>query len=699
MIDDPRPSSPSFLRRESGFTLASLAVTIIATALLAADLVAMQDGAAALAVVEHALFGAIVVGLVYGNLVYQLARWGWLRRRARHAEPNGEAFDPLFRDDAPAVTILVPSYREEPAVIRQTLLSAAFQSYPNRRIVLLIDDPPDPAAASDEALLGAARRLPGAVAALLRGGAETIERSVAAVEAAGRGAGAEPPAAALAGIWRAVAAWFDRQADAEPAVTHGDRLFVEKTLRRCAQLHRERAAALLARAEQGRALTAAEVRAECRRLRTVFRAEITAFERKRYVNLSHEPNKAMNLNSYMALLGGTFREDRQPDGVWLRPAAPPGATLAVPDTDYVLTLDADSLLLPDYALRLVHLMERPGNERIAVAQTPYSAIPGAPGVLERVAGATTDIQLLVHQGFTRYGATYWVGANALLRRAAMDEIREVAVERGHTVVRYIQDRTVIEDTESSVDLIERGWTLHNHPERLAYSATPPDFGALLIQRRRWSNGGLIILPKLLRHLVRRPSRATCAEAFMRIHYLASPAWSSTGLLLLMLYPFAAVEESVWLPLVTVPYFALYARDLVLNGYRPLDLLRVYALNLMLVPITIGGVAKSLHQGWSGRKIPFGRTPKTAERTTVPRLYLLAEAGLLLICGTAFVADVIDRRWVHAAFSAVNGAFFAYGLCVLIGLRAWAEDFRGGAPNRARRRRARPAAPRLARQPS
>ena len=26
---------------------------------------------------------------------------------------------------------------------------------------------------------------------------------------------------------------------------------------------------------------------------------VTSFERKRYVSLSHEPNKAMNLNSYM----------------------------------------------------------------------------------------------------------------------------------------------------------------------------------------------------------------------------------------------------------------------------------------------------------------------------------------------------------------------------------------------------------------
>ena len=69
--------------------------------------------------------------------------------------------------------------------------------------------------------------------------------------------------------------------------------------------------------------------------------------------------------------------------------------------------------------------------------------------------------------------------------------------------------TLIEDTESSVDLAARGWRLENYPERLAFSATPPDFGALLIQRRRWANGGLLILPKLLRYVAGRAPRAYC----------------------------------------------------------------------------------------------------------------------------------------------------------------------------------------------
>ena len=164
----------------------------------------------------------------------------------------------------------------------------------------------------------------------------------------------------------------------------------------------------------------------------------------------------------------------------------------------MLTLDADSVLLPEYCLRLVYLMEQSEHADVAVAQTPYSAFPGSGTRLERIAGATTDLQYIAHQGMTYYGATFWVGANAVLRKRALDEIRESTFVGSWEIRRYIQDRTVIEDTESTIDMRAKGWTLLNYPERLAYSATPPDFGSLCIQRRRWANGGVLILPKLWR---------------------------------------------------------------------------------------------------------------------------------------------------------------------------------------------------------
>jgi hypothetical protein len=495
------------------------------------------------------------------------------------------------------------------------------------------------------------------------------------------------PGAYLAGFrpfWRSLprasvlyaeaAGWLEDQATDYPERDHTDRLFVELVLRTPARAHLERTEELEQCLTKGEYPTPRRLLREYRRLAALFRVEITSFERKRYVNLSHESNKAMNLNSYIALIGHRFHEVVRPDGLYLERTDATHADLSVPPAEYIATLDADSLLTFDYALRLVHVMTQPANERTAVAQTPYSAVPRPKGLLERIAGATTDIQHIIHQGFGAHNATYWVGANALLRKAALDDLRLIRIERGFEIAVFVQDHTVIEDTESSVDLVERGWSLYNYPARLAYSATPADFGALLIQRRRWANGGLIILPKLLRYLLRGPwSRPKLAEAAMRCHYLTSIAGVNLGLLLLLLYPFEHSMRDVWLPLTALPYFALYGRDLVQCGYRAGDVVRAYALNLMLLPVNLGGVFKSIQQALTGRKTPFGRTPKVENRTAVPPLYILAEWALIAALVCLITVDITRGRWLHALFGVVNGGLLLYAILHFMGVRESLED--------------------------
>jgi hypothetical protein len=242
------------------------------------------------------------------------------------------------------------------------------------------------------------------------------------------------------------------------------------------------------------------------------------------------------------------------------------------------------------------------------------------------------------------------------------------------VTRYIQDRTVIEDTESSVDLVARGWRLFNYPERLAYSATPPDFGALVIQRRRWANGGLIILPKLLRHLARQPRRlATLAQALVSVHYLTSIAATNVGLVLLLVLPLTAGPADVVLPLVALPYFALSARDLAALGYRASDVVRVYALNVLLVPVNIAGVLMSLRQALTGRKTPFARTPKVAGRTAAPASCVMAELVGFVYVSSTVGQDALAGRWQHALFGVSMAALLGYALARFVGWRAVWED--------------------------
>src|SRR5205814_7994617 len=174
---------------------------------------------------------------------------------------------------------------------------------------------------------------------------------------------------------------------------HADALFVERILRCPARSHRNRAHALTEANPAG-----VDLLNEYRRLAALFKVEVTSFERKQYANLSHEPNKAMNLNSYLGLMGKSFREAGSPDGRVLVQTDDARAALRIANADFIIVLDADSLILPEYSLRLMHFMARPGNERVAVVQTPYTSVPGAPSMIERIAGATTDVQLMSHQG-------------------------------------------------------------------------------------------------------------------------------------------------------------------------------------------------------------------------------------------------------------------------------------------------------------
>jgi hypothetical protein len=290
------------------------------------------------------------------------------------------------------------------------------------------------------------------------------------------------------------------------------------------------------------------------------------------------------------------------------------------------------------------------------------------------------VQYIIHQGFTAWNGTYWVGANAMIRYAALLDIAEPFEERGWPLRRFIQDRTAIEDTESSIDLALRGWSLHNVPRRLAYSATPPDFGSLLIQRRRWSNGGLLILGKALRLLrqrlrQRQPPRPleALAEAWVRVHYLVSITTVNLGLLILLAYPFASSVVSYWLPLTAVPYFALYGRDLWLMGYRWGDLFRVYALNLALIPVHLGGVLQSLRQGLFRGRPSFPRTPKTALRTPIARPYVAVMLALVVQWTLGALWDFRQGYVTHGLFAGLNAGILLYAVWTFVGPRAALED--------------------------
>jgi EAL domain-containing protein (putative c-di-GMP-specific phosphodiesterase class I)/cellulose synthase/poly-beta-1,6-N-acetylglucosamine synthase-like glycosyltransferase len=625
-------------------------------------------------VVEAMVYMIVVTGLAASATAYLITRIGFFyRSRAHHRAPR-IALDTFLAEATRSVTVLVPAYQEDERVIRTTLLSAALQEYPGLRVVLLIDDPQQPRTRAARDLLLAARALPAAIEAELAGPyarmQASYERFELSLDVRDDHATTADDMRDLAADYRFAAGWLYGLGRRQEMVDHTDAFFVDHILHALAEDLGTIAEALEGGADEEAALPEARLVQLYRRLLAIFDASVTSFERKRYVSLSSEPNKAMNLNSYIGLMGGSYQEVSTPLGVALVQAGPGLSELTIPDPDYVLTLDADSVLLPEYCLRLVHLLEQGAHAGDAVAQTPYSAFPGSATRIERISGATTDIQHIVHQGMTHYDATFWVGANAVLRKKALDEIREVAYEGDWEIRRYIQDRTVIEDTESTIDLGVRGWTLYNYPERLAYSATPPDFGSLCIQRQRWANGGLLILSRLkdqFRARAAREQKNRFGELFLRVNYMASIFWSSVCLVVMLAYPFNADLLNPILLLVSVPYFLMMSADLKALGYKRLDVLRVYGFNLILLPVNLSGSFASILQLLTGEKSAFKRTPKVRNRTTAATSYLIAPLALIALCAYTAVRDVQLGQWDNLVFAGLNLVLSTYAMVAFVGL--------------------------------
>jgi len=691
-----RPSAGS-----RAFGWVAIAATVIACASFCAGTalrVADQAAHGTLAAVDILLvvvFALVTASMSFSALMYLMARAGALHRLSRHERASRSELVAHFAEGAQSMTVLVPSYAEEARVVRATLWSAALQEFPSIRVVLLVDDDPFPADPSVLARLDRTRRLPGDIQAALREPAREFAAALAAAHAEHDHTPrtvAAAKAREVALLYARASQWLSVMADAEDVVDHADQFFADQVLRGLARELSAVADDLRTRiaAEHAHALPDVhERRALLLRLVRIFDARLAVFERKRYASLSHEANKAMNLNSYIGLMGGSWvvDEDQSAGGTVrvLRQARhAQNADLVIPASDYLLTLDADSLLVAGYCERLVHVLEQPGNERMAVIQTPYSSYRGASTRLERIAGATTDLQHFQHQGKSAFDATFWVGANAIIRATALDDIVDVRTEDGPAGTRevrtYIQDRTVIEDTESSMDLAAKGWSLHNYPERLSFSATPPDFGSLVVQRRRWANGGLIILPKI-KDVVRgrraRGERTRAGELLLRVDYLGSIAWTTTGVILMLVLPEAGRLMSPLLFVIALPYFAAMALDLRAGGHRAIDVLWVFSLNLVLIPVNLAGVIKSIEQAMTRRKIPFARTPKIVDRVAAPALFVVLPYAVVVALGLLAWRAAAEGHWTGFVFACFTGVAALVGAIVFVGTRTALADIAAG----------------------
>ena len=248
----------------------------------------------------------------------------------------------------------------------------------------------------------------------------------------------------------------------------------------------------------------------------------------------------MNLNSYIGLMGGTYRERRDAAGTRAGPAPAGHGDSRSPTRTTSLTLDADSVLLPEYCLRLVHLMEQSEHARVAVAQTPYSAFPGLgdpPRAHRRRHHRPPAHRPPGHDLLRRHllGRRQRGAAQAGARRHRREDLRRRAGRSAATSRTARSSRT----PSRRIDLRMKGWRCSTTPS--ASATAPPARLRLAVHPA----------PALGERRAADPAQAAAQSPGAEARGRAQPdqravhprqlhgvgRWSSVSLLLLLVYPF------------------------------------------------------------------------------------------------------------------------------------------------------------------
>lgn len=150
--------------------------------------------------------------------------------------------------------------------------------------------------------------------------------------------------------------------------------------------------------------------------------------------------------------------------------------LALTEGDLVAVFDADHVARPDFLTHLLGYFEDP---RVAIVQTPqFYGNARDNEVAERAWLQQVPFYGPILRGKQGLGAAFLCGTNALLRRAALEEVGGFSED------------SVVEDMMTSMRLHRKGWESVYFPYVLAEGDGPTSLRAYFSQQLRWARGSL-----------------------------------------------------------------------------------------------------------------------------------------------------------------------------------------------------------------
>ncbi|WP_207256888.1 UDP-forming cellulose synthase catalytic subunit [Jiella flava] len=181
---------------------------------------------------------------------------------------------------------------------------------------------------------------------------------------------------------------------------------------------------------------------------------------------------------------------------------------ALPRTsgDLIAVFDADHAPVRDFLRKTVHHFAE--DAKLFLVQTPHFFLNPDPieknlGLFKRMPSENEMFYGVVQRGLDSWGAAYFCGSAAVLRRTALE------------TVGGFSGTSITEDCETALTLHGRGWRSRYVDQPLIAGLQPETFGSFIGQRSRWCQGMLQIM------LLKNPLFVRGLTMAQRICYLSS----------------------------------------------------------------------------------------------------------------------------------------------------------------------------------
>jgi exo-beta-1,3-glucanase (GH17 family)/cellulose synthase/poly-beta-1,6-N-acetylglucosamine synthase-like glycosyltransferase len=316
----------------------------------------------------------------------------------------------------------------------------------------------------------------------------------------------------------------------------------------------------------------------------MLKATLDAVARLNYPNfeciivINNTPNPAMwePVEEHCRGLGERFRFINAPrlDG-YKAGALRLAMAQTAPDAEIIGIIDSDYAVSPDWLSDLVPAFADP---KVGLVQAPQDHRDGERSPLHHVMNGE-------YAGFFDVGMVQRNEVNAIIVHGTMCLIRRAAMDDAGG---WSSD-TICEDTDLGLTILERGWVTHYTNRRYGRGLLPDTFEAYKKQRDRWASGGFQIVRKHWRAFLPGASLLTPDQkrefAFGWINWLGA---ESVGVLV-------AIFNLIWVPVVAFAGIAVPDKVLTLPiiATFAISVIHFIALYKRRVPIPLGQAAGAM----------------------------------------------------------------------------------------------------------